>query len=88
LENKKPVLKLKGKIMSDKECSSKKRVTFEEDCKGMAGLKQKCQVISGLNQEICKEISERHTEEALSAYAFIAVRDSARFGKQPSACAA
>ena len=52
--------------MSNKECSSKKRFTFVKSCKGMTGLKQKCQVTSGLNQKICKEISGRHKSERVA----------------------
>ena len=34
-------------------------VTFDKSCKGMVGLTQKCKVISGLNQKICKVFSGR-----------------------------
>ena len=36
-------------------------VTFDKSCKGMVGLTQKCKVISGLNQKICKVFSGRDT---------------------------
>ena len=38
---------------------SENKCTFAISCKAMAGLKQKCQVYSGQNRKICKEILGR-----------------------------
>jgi len=53
-------------------------LTFDKNCKGMVGRKQKCQVISGLNQKICKVFSGRVKHRRVALTAFIALCDSAR----------